>query len=64
MEFENLIGLPLLEVEKILKSKSINYKILENSSIQKKYDTIIVIKITMLEDGLVQLVTDKFLINI
>ena len=64
MDFENFIGLPLDEVERTLQSADIKYKIKENSSIQKHFDTIIVIKIVKLSETFVELITDKFLLNI
>ena len=64
MDFENFIGLPLYEVERTLQSADIKYKIMENSSIQKHFDTIIVIKIVKLSETFVELITDKFLLNI
>ena len=61
---DSLIGLPLDMVEGILKKENIEYQVVQNSSIQKPYDTIIVIKITTISETKVELVTDKFLINI
>ena len=61
---DSLIGLPLEVVESILKKENIEYQVVQNSSIQKPYDTIIVIKITKISETKVELVTDKFLINI
>ena len=61
---DSLIGLPLEVVESILKKENIEYQVVQNSSIQKQHDTIIVIKITEISQTKVELVTDKFLINI
>ena len=63
MNFEDYIGYPLDYVKTELKSKNIEYKVIESSEIQKNYDTILVVRITQ-KDGFVEIITDKFLLNI
>ena len=63
MDLQNNIGYPVEIVKKELESKNIKYKIIESSEIQKKFDTILVVKISQLND-IVEITTDKFLLNI
>lgn len=63
MDFQNYIGYPLEVVEQELKNRNINYKVVESSEIQKKFDTILVVKISQKEEY-VEIVTDRFLLNI
>lgn len=63
MDLQNYIGYPVEIVKKELESKNIEYRIIESSEIQKKFDTILVVKISQLND-IVEITTDKFLLNI
>ena len=63
MDLQNYIGYPVEIVKKELESKNIKYRIVESSEIQKKFDTILVVKISQLND-IVEITTDKFLLNI
>ena len=63
MDLQNYIGYPVGIVKKELESKNIKYRIIESSEIQKKFDTILVVKISQLND-IVEITTDKFLLNI
>ena len=63
MDLQNYIGYPVDFVKRELESKNIQYKIKESSEIQKKFDTILVVKISQ-SDGYVEIITDKFLLNI
>ncbi|MBR4124413.1 MAG: hypothetical protein IKR12_02460 [Clostridia bacterium] len=63
MDLQNYIGYPVEIVKKELESKNIKYRIIESSEIQKKFDTILVVKISQLND-IVEITTDKFLLNI
>ena len=63
MNINSYIGLPIEVVKNELDKASISYKIVESSDIQKSYDTILVVKITQ-KDGYVEIVTDKFLLNV
>lgn len=63
MNLENYIGYPIEYVKKELDKLSKKYVIKESSDIQKKYDTILVVKITE-KDDVVEIITDKFLLDI
>ncbi len=63
MKLQDYIGFPLDYVKNELNKFSIKYKVVENSDIQKNYDTILVVKISQKNDY-VEIVTDKFLLNI
>ena len=63
MDLENYIGYPIDFVKRELESKNIKYLIRESSEIQKKFDTILVVKISQSND-VVEIITDKFLLNI
>ena len=63
MNINNYVGFPIETVKKELDKFSIKYKIVESSDIQKKFDTILVTKITQ-KDDFVEIVTDKFMLNI
>lgn len=63
MDFNELVGLPIKVVEKKLTDKKIIFKVTENLSFKEKYDTILVVKVNSLPD-VVEIVTDKFLLNI
>lgn len=63
MDLQNYIGYPVEIVKKDLDSKNIKYKIKESSEIQKKFDSILVVKISQCND-IVEIITDKFLLNI
>jgi hypothetical protein len=63
MNLENYIGYPIEFVKKELDNLGVKYNIAENSDIQKKYDTILVTKIIK-NDDIIEIVTDKFLLNI
>ena len=64
MDFSNLIGQPIEQVKKILDDKKIKYIVAESSDIQKRYDTILVVKTEQKSDGSLVLTTDKFLLYI
>ena len=64
MDFSNLIGQPIEQVKKILDDKKIKYIAAESSDIQKRYDTILVVKTEQKSDGSLVLTTDKFLLYI
>ena len=64
MNFGDLIGLPVETVKHKLEECSIKYIVTENSDIQKKYDTLLVVQIKSLKSDLVEIITDKFLLNI
>ena len=64
MNFDDYIGYPVNIVKQKLDSLGLKYKIVENCSNKEKFDTIIVVRITQDKDGFVELLTDKFLINI
>lgn len=63
MNFDEFIGYPVNFVKQKLDELGIKYKIAESSDIQKRYDTILVIKITQ-SDDCVEIVTDRFLLYI
>ena len=63
MNYNDFIGYPLDFVAQKFDELRIKYKIAESSDIQKKYDTILVIKISQKSDC-VEIVTDKFLLYI
>lgn len=63
MDLEKYIGYPIEFVKKELDRLSKNYEIIESSDIQKKYDTILVIKIEQKND-IIEIITDKFLLDI
>lgn len=63
MNFDEFIGYPIEFVKQKLDDLGIRYKIAESSDIQKKYDTILVTKITK-NDDCVEIVTDRFLLYI
>jgi|GEM_PF-5452957 len=63
MDYQNFIGMPLLKVLNELNNDGVSYIIEEQNSIQKKYDTVLVVKVEKLE-GKVKLITDKFLLDI
>ena len=63
MDLQNYIGYPIDFVKRELESKNIKYLIKESSEIQKKFDTILVVKISQSND-VVEIITDKFLLNI
>ena len=63
MNCQHYIGLPLEQVEKELKEQSIPYVVEENGNLQKKFDTILVVKATK-QNGVVKLVVDKFKLDI
>ena len=60
MNYDNFIGLPIETVKHKLEQSSIKYIVTENSDIQKKFDTLLVVKIRPLEEN----ITDKFLLDI
>lgn len=64
MNFDDYIGFPVNIVKQKLDDLGLKYKIVENCSNKEKFDTIIVVRITQDKDGFVELLTDKFLINI
>ena len=63
MDYQNFIGMPLLKVLNELNNDGVSYIIEEQNSIQKKYDTVLVVKVEKLESK-VKLITDKFLLDI
>ena len=63
MNINNCVGFPIKTVKKELEKFSIKYKIVESSDIQKDFDTILVVKATQ-KEYYVELVTDKFMLNI
>ena len=63
MDLQNYIGFPLDIVKSELDGKNIKYEIKESSEIQKKFDTILVVKISQ-KGEIVEIITDKFLLNI
>jgi hypothetical protein len=64
MDFENLIGLPVEVVKHKLDEMSIKYIVTESSGIQKKYDTLLAVQIKLIKDDLVEIVADKFLLDV
>ena len=64
MELFDLIGLPIETVKHKLEANSIEYIVTENSDLQKKYDTLLVVNIKQIDENLVELTTDKFLLDI
>lgn len=64
MDFNRFIGMPLETVKHKLDSCKIKYIVTENSDIQKKYDTLLVVNIRNTEKDFVELITDKFLLQI
>ena len=63
MDLEKYIGYPIDYVKKELDKLSKKYLIKESSDIQKKYDTILVVRITEKND-VIEIITDKFLLDI
>ena len=63
MDYQNYIGMPLLDVLRELDEQGISYTIKEHNSIQKKYDIILVTKIAKV-DGKLEIVPEKFLLKI
>lgn len=64
MDYNSLIGLPLEKVKHKLDQCSIKYIVTQSSDIQKNFDTLLVVKIKQLEQNLVEITTDKFLLDI
>lgn len=64
MDFSQFIGMPLQTVKHKLDNYKIKYIVTENSDIQKKYDSLLVVNIRELQNGLVEIITDKFLLKI
>ena len=64
MDLKDLIGLSLETVKHKLEQSSIKYIVTENSDLQKKYDTLLVVNIKQIDKNLVELTTDKFLLDI
>ena len=63
MSLSDYIGFSLDYVVKELDKQKIKYIVAESSDIQKKYDTILVVKIEQQGD-VDKIITDKFLLNI
>lgn len=63
MDTNQFIGLPVEVVTKKLQEDGIAYKIKENSDIQKKYDTILVVN-AVKKDNYLEITTDKFMFYI
>lgn len=64
MNFDDLIGFPLEFVTQKLKDNSINFTVKNNSEIQKKFDTLLVVNINKISENFVEIITDKFLLDI
>lgn len=64
MNFDDLIGFPLEFVTQKLKDNSINFTVKNNSEIQKKSDTLLVVNINKISENFVEIITDKFLLDI
>ena len=63
MDLKKYIGYPIEYVTKELDKLSKKYVIVESSEIQKKFDTILAVKITE-KDDVIEIITDKFLLDI
>ena len=63
MNINNYVGFPIETVKKELDKNLIKYKVVESSDAQRNFDTILVVKVTQ-KDDYIELVTDKFMLNI
>ena len=63
MDYQNFIGRPLSYVLNELDSIGVSYIIEEHNKIQKKFDTVLVVKVEQL-DNAIKLVVDRFLLDI
>ena len=63
LSFNELIGLPIQNAIEVLNLNKIAYKIEEQNSSLKIFDTTLVVQIKQ-ENNLIILITDKFLLNI
>lgn len=63
MDYQNFIGRPLSYVLNELDSIGVSYIIEEHNKIQKKFDTVLVVKVEQL-DNAIKLVVDRFLLEI
>ena len=63
MDYQNFVGMPLLKVLDELTQAKVSYIIEEQNAVQKKYDTVLVVKVVEL-DNKIKLVTDRFLLDI
>ena len=63
MNHQNFVGMPLLKVLDELNKAKVSYIIEEQNAVQKKYDTVLVVKVVEL-DNKIKLVTDRFLLDI
>lgn len=63
MDYQKFVGMPLLKVLDELNKAGVSYIIEEQNDVQKKYDTVLVVKVSKLDDK-IKLVTDKFLLDI
>ena len=63
MNYQNFVGMPLLKVLDELNKAKVSYIIEEQNAVQKKYDTVLVVKVVKL-DNKIKLVTDRFLLDI
>lgn len=64
MDLDCFIGMPLNEVLQKLDNLKAKYQVFESSDIQKKYDTLLVVKAVYNCDGVIEITTDKFLLYI
>ena len=64
MDLDRFIGMPLNEVLQKLDNLKAKYQVFESSDIQKKYDTLLVVKAVYNCDGVIEITTDKFLLYI
>mgnify|MGYP006921164593 CR=1 FL=1 len=64
MDLDCFIGLPLDVVTQKLDNLKAKYQVFESSNIQKKYDTLLVVKAVCNRHGVIELTTDKFLLDI
>lgn len=64
MDLDCFIGMPLNKALQKLDNLKAKYQVFESSNIQKKYDTLLVVKAVYNCDGVIELTTDKFLLYI
>ena len=63
MDLQDFVGHNIEEVKAELDKFGLKYRIVESSNIQKKFDTILVTRISKNDESIL-IVTDKFLLKI
>lgn len=63
MNFNDFIGCPLADIVDYCKSNNIEYTVTELETTKLNYDTMLVVKVQVLEDK-VNIIVDRFLLEI